>query len=440
MSASDNGKASQVNVSSAVASGDEDKLKSAHAEGESQAARKGAGAKGGKGKPQGKKRPPVQPAVVEVKPFAGVTRKKGRHTFLGLAFVLICLLPTVLTGFYMFSKAADQYSSNAGFAVRSEEMSSPVELLGGIANLSSGSSSDTDIIFAYIQGPALVRAIDEDLDLRSIFSKPDGDPVFSLDPDASFEELTDYWNRMVQIYYDSAVGLIELEVKAFDPVDAHNITTQILDRSSALINSLSAIARKDATVFAEEDLEAAIERLKGARLAMAGFRVDTQVFDPAADVQGQMGLLNTLQIQLAEALISRGLLIGEAPENDPRILRLTRRIEVIEAQIHSERSKFGVVSTNGDQDFASLLSEYEALTIDLEFAQQSYLAALSAYDVARAESQRKSRYLAPFLEPTMPESAIYPKRLTVVGLMALFTSLFWCLFALFYYSARDRRS
>jgi capsular polysaccharide transport system permease protein len=193
-------------------------------------------------------------------------------------------------------------------------------------------------------------------------------------------------------------------------------------------------------VFAEEDLEASIERLKSARLAMAAFRVDTQIFDPEADVQGQMGLLNTLQIQLAEALIARGLLTGEAPASDPRILRLTRRIDVIEAQINSERSKFGVISTNGDQDFASLLSEYEALTIDLEFAQQSYLATLAAYDSARAESQRKSRYLAPFLEPTLPESAIYPKRLTVFGLVALFSGLCWALFALFYYSARDRRS
>ncbi len=57
-----------------------------------------------------------------------------------------------------------------------------------------------------------------------------------------------------------------------------------------------------------EDLDLALERLKAAREALTAFRLANQIVDPNADIQGQMGLLNTLQAQQAEALIEFDLL------------------------------------------------------------------------------------------------------------------------------------
>ena len=235
--------------------------------------------------------------------------------------------------------AKDQYASRVGFAVRTEETGSAIELLGGITDLSGSSTSDTDILYEYIQSQQMVRKIDAIVDLNSLYSAPN-DPVFALGADPVIEDLVDHWRNIVKVYYDSGSKLIEIRVTAFTPQDAQQIATAVFDESSAMINRLSAIARDDATRYAREELEAALTRLKAARLAMTNFRIRTQIVDPDADLQGRMGLLNNLQSQLATALIEHDILLENTLPTDTRVKQAERRIAVIEGRIREERNQF----------------------------------------------------------------------------------------------------
>ena len=78
------------------------------------------------------------------------------------------------------------------------------------------------------------------------------------------------------------------------------------EESHRRINALSDIAREDTTRYARQELETAKTRLKAAREALTAFRMRSRMVDPAADIQGKMGLLNSLQAQLAQALIAFG--------------------------------------------------------------------------------------------------------------------------------------
>lgn len=113
-----------------------------------------------------------------------------------------------------------------GFSVRTEEASSAIELLGGITDLSSGSSSDTDILNDFLTSQELVREIDQAVDLRAIWSRvpTSRDPVFAFDAPGTIEDLVDHWERKVTIIYDSGAGLIDMRVLAFDPQDARAIS------------------------------------------------------------------------------------------------------------------------------------------------------------------------------------------------------------------------
>lgn len=383
----------------------------------------------------------AEPTVISVRPVAGPARAKTRHWGVLFFFLLVVALPTGVSGWYLWTRAVDQYESRTGFSVRKEETGSSVDVLGVLPQLSSGSSSDTDILYQFIQSQDLVARVEARLGLREIYSAPyETDPVFALKPDASIEELLAYWERMVKIYYEPGTGLIELSVRAFDPEAAQLIAATIFDESSIMINRLSAIARDDATRYAREELDQAVERLKNAREAITAFRSRTQIVDPSADIQGQMGLLNTLQQQLAAALIELDLLQETTREGDPRIAQASRRIEVIRARIMEEREKFGIGGEGpGGEDYATLVAEFERLTVDREFAEEAYKAALSAYDGALAEAQRTSRYLAAHVAPTRAETPQYPQRWVLVGLVALFAFLGWSIMVLIYYSVRDRR-
>ncbi len=349
--------------------------------------------------------------------------------------------PTIVAAWYLYTIADDQYASTVGFAVRKEEINSPVEILGGITQLSGSGSSDTDILYEFIQSQELVTKVDAALDLRAMYSKPSFDPVFAIDPEGTVEDLVDYWNRIVRIYYDNSTQLIELRVTAFTAEDAQAVSREIFDQSSRMINQLSAIARDDATRYAREELDRAVERLKEARQAVTLFRTSNQLVDPNADLQGQMGVLSSLQQQQAEALIDLDLLRDNTREGDPRIVQAERRIEVIADRIDAERKKLGISGGAGSdsQSFATLVGEYERLVVDREFAEQAYTAALSSFDAALAEAQRQSRYLAAYIQPTLADEARYPQRLMLTGLVALFSFLAWSVVVLVYYSIRDRR-
>lgn len=372
--------------------------------------------------------------------IAPQARMRRRHRWLVFSFILVVLLPIGLFTAYLYLRAADQYASTVGFSVRTEETGSAIEILGGITDLGRSSSSDTDILYEYIQSQELVHRIDTELDLRAIYSRPDNDPVFTFNPEGSIEDLVRYWGRMVKIYYDSGTGLIELRVLAFRPEDATAIAEAIFNESSRMINELSAIARDDATRYASQERDLAIERLKKAREAITAFRSRTQIVDPEADIQVQMGLLTNLNQQLTETLIEYDLLISTTRSNDPRITTAERRIKVIEARIADERRKFGIGGKGpGGEDYATVVAEFERLSVDREFAEQSYTVALANYDNALAEAQRQSRYLAAYVKPTLAETSQYPQRMVLIALTGLFLFLGWAITVLIYYSVRDRR-
>jgi capsular polysaccharide transport system permease protein len=371
------------------------------------------------------------------------SRMRRRHWLTILSFLLFVVGPTVLAGWYLWERASDRYVSTVGFSVRTEEAESAIEMLGGIAGLSSSSGSDTEIMYNFIQSQELVSQLQNELGLRAIWAKgdPEKDPLFAYHAPGTIEDLVSYWRRMVKVYNDDS-GLLELKVQAFTPEDAHAIAQMIFDDSSAMINRLSAIARADATGYARDELEQSVEKLGAAREALTRFRNRTQIVDPSASVQSQMGLLSSLQLQMAETLIELDLIKLTVQNGDPRISQLQRRVTVIEDRMRQEREKLGIGVGIGGPDvenaFADLVGEFERLSVDREFAEQSYIAALAAFDASTAQARRQSRYLAAHVRPTMAESPDHPHRRSLLGLVTLFSFLIWAIVVLTAYALRDR--
>ena len=357
-----------------------------------------------------------------------------------LGFLLCVLAPTALGGGYLYTRAADQYGSTVGFSVRKEEFTSPVEVFGGIADFASSGTADADILYEFIRSQEMVRLLNDRLDLAQRYAVPEDDVLFRYDPSGAIEDLHAHWERMVRVVYDPATGLIEVRALAFSAEDARAIAEGVFDESARLIDELSTIAQDDTTAFARAELERSVERMKNARERLTAFRSRTQIVDPSADLQGQMGLLSVLEQQLAEALINADLLRETTREGDPRLEQANRRIGVIEARIAEERRNLGVGTGKGaGADYATLLAEYERLAVDRQFAEEAYTAALAAFDQAQAEARRKSRYLAAHIKPTLAETAQYPRRAVLTSMIGFFALCGWAVIVLALYSLRDRR-
>jgi len=371
-------------------------------------------------------------------------RGGGRGMLAALAgFALLVVVPALFAAGYLFGFAKDQYASTTGFTVRREEApaAAAVDLLGGLSQFGGGGPADADILHEFLRSSALVAAIEPRLRLRELYATAwPGDPVFGLASSASAERLARHWQRMTRVSYDPATGLIEFRARAFSPGAAQAIAIAVSAESERMINALSDAARADAMGHAASDLAAAEERLRSAREALTAFRTRTRIVDPEADLRGRMGVLGTLQQQLAEALIDHDMLLEATAETDPRVRQAERRIAVIDARIAEERRSVAEEGTGpGGEDYPRLMAEFERLSVDRAFAEESYRAALAAYDLARSNAARQSRYLATFVHPTLAETPEFPRRWLLLGIVTAALLLGWAVLALTASALRDRR-
>ncbi len=383
--------------------------------------------------------PPVEARLPER--AAMKARIRRRHWGLVFGLFLIVGLPVLVVALYLTQIARPQYASETGFVIRQDEAGSASQMLGGLsAMLGQNVSGNSDLLFEFLQSQEIVALVQGEIDLRAHYA--DGwpeDPLFTLPPDALIEDLVAFWQRMVRLTYDRSTGVITVQVRARDAQTAQAIATAILRHSENVINDLNATARRDSMANAQADLEDAVATLRRAREALLAFQARTKIVDPMADMQGRMGILGNLQAQLAEAFVDYDLLSQTAAESDPRLRHLDRRITAIEDRIAQERSSFSAQNVTVDNtDYPTLLAEYESLRADVDFAAETYRAALAALAHARTRAARQQLYLATFLRPTLPQQALYPQTGLLIALTGFFAFMVWSVLALVYYSLRDR--
>lgn len=353
-------------------------------------------------------------------------------------FLALVVAPVVATAIYLWAWAAPEYHSETSFSVRSEEMGSAAAgLLGAITQIGGGSASDTDVLYDYIRSQTIVEAIDKSLDLRAIYNHTPRDWAFSLGKNPTVEALLDHWRDMVTVTLETREGIIDVRSYAFTPEDAQRIGQAVLAESDKLVNALSDQARQDAVKFASEELAKAEAHLREVRDNLANFRRDHRFVDPRADVSGQAGLLNGLESELAKATVERDMLLTYADPKDQRVQQIDRRIAAVQARIESERDSLAVGGVAGTMP--EVVGDYEELEVDLEIARTAYTHALAGRAAAEAMAQRQARYLVPHIQPTLAETALYPRKALITGLVALFLSLGWSVLMLVYYNVRDNR-
>lgn len=386
---------------------------------------------------------PIAPTPVVAEPIArpvvAAPPVRKRHKIIIATFFLGVVAPALLAVYYLFAIAVDQYHSRTAFSIRSEEVQNPLEVLSAFTQTGQGTASDIDILHDFIMSQPLVERLNAELDFHEIFRRYPEDIVFSLEEAPPIEDLMRYWERMISVAVDSTTGVVDVQVRAFDPNDAVRITQGILRESSDLINALSQVAQEDKTRFALDNLERAQARLKEIRLSLSIFRSQNQIINPEVDFQGQMNVVGELQTQLAEALVQRETLMSYARQGDPRLSSLDRRINAIRGQIDEERA---LIATNATQEngmaLTDVIGKYEELLVELEFSQDAYVAARALEQQALSEAQRQSRFLAAHIKPTKSVEAQFPQRpelalLIVAGLFAA-----WAVMVLIYYNVRDR--
>jgi capsular polysaccharide transport system permease protein len=331
-----------------------------------------------------------------------------------LVFLVFAALPLLLGVIFYTSVAADRYATEVRFAIKSSEtrQSDMLSALAGLPGAGGGGGiQESYLVVAYLTSRQAVEALDRNLDIRAMYSRPEADFLYRLKREATIEELVDYWTHRLSAVVDLQSNTITLEVQAFTAEDARRIAEELLKLAESLVNDINTRARQDAVRFADEQLVRAEARLEAARKALREFRDQQAELDPGKTADAMLNTITSLngeKLRLEQELaLRRRSLQQTSPiivDLNGRIAKLQEQIDHIKASItdRGQKSEAGTLS--------SQIGRYDQLQTEQEFARKLYENALASLEQARAAANKQQLFIVPFVKPAAAERAKYPDR------------------------------
>lgn len=351
---------------------------------------------------------------------------------IALRVLVAALVPIIMAVSYFGLIASDRYVSESSVVLRSGNSSASNLILGGLLPVSNPDTQDVLVVSDYILSMEMVNHLEGRFSLREHYTNSDIDFVSRLTVDASDEEFHEYMQGMVKVNYEETSSIISITTTAFTPAIARDINSEVIARSEHLINRLSDRIVEDTLSQARKEIEDAVSNARGVSDRLSRFTNDNQSINPGVDASSISGLIAALEGKLAE---TRALFTEKSAymrESSTEIKALKNRINGLETELRRERARL-----SDDQGVGTVIEQYKPLMVEEELARQRYSAALQAFETARIESQTKKRYLATFVEPSLPTSSVEPDRIIDTVSTILVSFLFYAIFALFRAAIRE---
>lgn len=324
------------------------------------------------------------------------------------SFLLLVLLPTLLSAVWLYGFAAPQFASEARFLIRGRSAGAGG---GGLEAALQGAgfsraSEDAMGVRDYLQSHDAVAALRARLPLIDIYRRPEADVVAKLWWSApTAERLHDYVRRMVSAQYDTVSGITTLRVKSFRPEDSQAVAGELLALSEELVNRLNARLREDGLRVAREEVARAETRLAAAQAELTDFREREHSLDPERSAAVALDNLGRLEGALAQARAELAEAGRFSRTDNPRIVQLRNRAEGLAQQVAEERQR---IATSGAAS-SRQLGEYERLATERELARTQLASATASLERARVDAQRQQLFLLRVVEPNRAEWARYPR-------------------------------
>lgn len=361
---------------------------------------------------------------------------------LGLPFLIIVVLPTILSIIYYGLIAANQYISVSNFVVRSPQKNTSVSGLSAVLQSVGFASSqdDAQVVSQYVLSRDALQELDKELDLRSKYRNTGVDFVGRFNPlgiNSSLESLYDYYLKKVTIEVDNKSSISTLTVRAYNSKDAYIINSRLLDMAESLVNKLNQRGRDDTVSYAEKEVAYAQKRLEDSLIALTKFRSDNKVVDIDKQASIQLQMVSKLQDQLILVRTQLMQLKSITPEN-PQIRILAERERSILREIQSETNKITGGSNSNSLNEKS--AEFEKLTLDKEMATKQLTATLASLEQSKNEVIRKQLYLERIAQPNIPDISTEPKKIKGILSVFMFSMLMWFVWSLLAAGVKEHRS
>lgn len=267
---------------------------------------------------------------------------------------------------------------------------------------------DTAVLLNYLGSPAIVQDLQKNTNLRQVFGRGEIDFISRLGDDATQDDTLEYWKDRYSASVNPKSGIVELEVTAFTPREAYDLSKLILRLSEEQINRLSSGMWNDLLVSAQKDVDSATAEVAVLRGNLRDTQNRTGVFDVDLSAESITSVLTGLEANIAQLKSRRDALSQSLSGKAPQLADMDRRLLALTEQAKQLKERTAGSSLEQAGNLADYSSVFDRLKLDLKIAEDRLRSAIGELEKVKLVSSLQLVYVDNFTEPTLPDKSTYP--------------------------------
>jgi capsular polysaccharide transport system permease protein len=326
----------------------------------------------------------------------------------------------------MYGVASDQYVAEMKLGIRAPDVrnNDAAPVFQGAA-IASQIGLDSHVLVQFMRSREFLDRLQERVPLRAMFDAAAIDPIARLPKEASAERLVEYWNGMIDPFFDMTNGTITVRVRAFSAKDALTLATEIQAICEKLIADMTAHLRAETMAMAEAQTARAETRLKAVLRQREELRSREGTVDPGKIAEGTLKAAAQLREQLGRVKAELTTMQrNQLAESSPQIVNQRNRIAGLELEIAAIEQQSAEIHMRSST-LAQSTTTFEELASEQQIAEKVLASSLESLERSRLSAGRQGTYLIPFVHPSLPEEALYPRRARTIAVVFVAGFALW---------------
>jgi len=348
-----------------------------------------------------------------------------------LSFVLMVIVPTLLSVFYYAFVSTPVYLSESKVIVKTIGGGETLSGLGTL--LRTVGILDNTVVFGnllvnHIQSRDVMFELDRRFKIKDYYSSKEWDFLKRFNPFGlfpSYEHFLEYYRDfVVSAYIEPSKDLVVIKTRGKDPEYPYELNREVLRMVEEFVNEINRKVYGSAVSHFEARLEENRKKIIEMSKKIANFLNKTGVVSPEQQIAVLLQTTAKLQEQLILKELELSRLQSLAPQN-PRIEDLKREIEEIKREIKNNMTKVA----GSPSSIGPLAVELELLKAEMNLLMKELEANLSAYLQAKNQATMQLVFVETVEAPVIPDAPMEPRIfkniLTILGISFVIWVLYW---------------
>lgn len=343
----------------------------------------------------------------------------------------------ILNIYYLFIKT-ELYQSKTALIVRDMSQKTSTSDLG-LSLLGMNNSSqlqDSKIVEEYLKSLDVYQMINNKFDLTNYYKSDSLDFVQRLRENDTIEDVVEFYNNHLEIYYDETSNILSVAFNHNDPKKAKEILEFLVENVEYQLNEFNRTKAKKELSFVEKEYLNAKKKMEDSSTKLEEYQNNHLLLDPTNQATSSTGIISGLESQITQKKIEYSAKKNYLNNNSFELISIKNEIQEMETSVKTLKKK---LSGRENDRLNKILFDYDKLKLQLEFDTEVYKNILIQLETTKIDTIKNNKTLSILSKPNLPDGYTYPDKPKVFITILILTLLIFGIISLLGSIIRDHK-